>query len=138
MIRGIGIDIIEIERIRRAVERLSGFVDRFFAPEEAAYYRKRGMNASSIAGGFAAKEAVVKAMGAGFGSFGWRDVVVIRNSRGKPEVKVRGAAKDLCEGLGIGRIFVSISHSRDYAAAQAVAIGGDGHEDCNTGTDEMY
>jgi holo-[acyl-carrier-protein] synthase len=136
MIRGIGIDIIEIERVKRAVEKRSGFVGRFFASEEVAYYRKRGMNVSSIAGGFAAKEAVVKAMGTGFGAFGWRDVAVLRDNRGKPEVRLGGRARELCDSLDIEEILVSISHSRDYAAAQAIAIGGDGYEGCNAQTDE--
>ncbi len=136
MIKGIGTDIIEIARIKRAIEKRSSFMDRFFAPGEADYYRRRGLNAASIAGGFAAKEAVVKAMGTGFSGFKWRDIEILRDKNGKPWVKIGGTAGALCDDLGIKRIFVSISHSRDYATAQAIAIGGDGHEGCNTGTDE--
>jgi holo-[acyl-carrier protein] synthase len=136
MIIGIGIDIIEIDRVRRAMERHRGFVKRLFSAEEADYYEARGMNAPSIAGGFAAKEAVVKAIGTGFTVFGWRDVMIIRDCLGKPEVKLQGGAKHLCDGKGIKKILVSISHSRDYAVAQAVAMGGDLNEDCNPSADE--
>ena len=131
MVIGIGVDIIEIERVRRAVERHRGFVDRLFSAEEADYFKRRGLNISSIAGGFAAKEAVVKAMGTGFTVFGWKDIVIIKDCSGKPEVKLLGGAKHLCEYKGIEKILVSISHSRDYAVAQAVAVGGGRHEDCN-------
>jgi len=128
---GTGIDIIEIDRIKRVLYRHQGFVDRFFDPEEAAYYRRRNMNISSIAGGFAAKEAVVKAMGTGFTVFGWKDIVICRDDKGRPAVGLRGSARTLCSAAGIEEILVSISHSRDYAIAQAIALGGVRHEGCN-------
>jgi holo-[acyl-carrier protein] synthase len=131
MIIGVGIDIIEMDRVKRAVERHKGFVDRLFSQEEADYFIRKGMAVSSIAGGFAAKEAVVKAMGTGFKAFGWKDVIILRDPLGKPEVKLRGGARRLCETKGIERILVSISHGRDYAVAQAIAIGGEMHEGCN-------
>ena len=136
MIIGIGIDIIEMDRVKRAVERHKGFVNRLFSQEEADYLTRRGMAVPSIAGGFAAKEAVAKAMGTGFTAFGWKDVIILRDSLGKPEVKLRGGARLLCETKGIERILVSISHCRDYAVAQAIAIGGERHEGCNPQADE--
>jgi holo-[acyl-carrier protein] synthase len=131
MIIGVGIDIIEMDRVKRAVERRKGFVDRLFSREEADHFARRGMAVSSIAGGVAAKEAVAKAMGTGFTGFGWKDVVILRDPLGKPEVKLRGGARRLCEAKGIERILVSISHGRDYAVAQAIAIGGERHEGRN-------
>lgn len=136
MIKGIGIDIIEIERVKKTLGRRKGFVERFFAAEEAIYYQKQNKNAATIAGGFAAKEAIVKAMGTGFDDFSWKDIVVLRNSRGKPEVELRGRAKGLCECSGIEGILVSISHSKNYAVAQAIAIGGDVYENCDTESNE--
>lgn len=136
MIIGIGIDIIEMDRVKRAVERHRGFVDRLFSREETDYFTRKGMAVSSIAGSFAAKEAVVKAMGTGFTAFGWKDVIILRDSLGKPEVELRGGARRLCEDKGIERILVSISHGRDYAVAQAIAIGGERHESRNTQADE--
>jgi holo-[acyl-carrier-protein] synthase len=132
MIAGTGIDIIEIARIKRAVQRREGFIDRFFSPQEAAYYRRRGMNISTIAGGFAAKEAVAKALGTGFKAFGWKEIEITRDPQGRPIVKLLGRAQDLCAEKGIDKILVSISHSRDYAVAQAVALGGVKHEGCNS------
>ncbi len=136
MIVGIGIDIIEMDRVKRAVERHRGFVDRLFSREEVDYFTRKGMAVSSIAGSFAAKEAVAKAIGTGFTAFGWRDVIILRDSFGKPEVGLRGGARRLCETKGIERILVSISHGRDYAVAQAIAIGGEGNEGCNPQADE--
>ncbi len=132
MIVGTGVDIIEIDRVRRAVDRHRSFVDRFFDPREADYYRHRNMNISSIAGGFAAKEAVAKAMGTGLSFFNWKEIAVLRDLKGKPTVELRGRAKDICCSKWIDEILISISHSRDYAIAQAIAIGGVGHEDCNS------
>ncbi len=138
MIIGIGTDIIEIERVKRVVERRSSFMHRFFAPEELDYYRGRRMSAPSIAGGFAAKEAVVKAMGTGFSGFPWKDILILRDKHGKPWVKIEGAARGACTELGIIRIFVSISHSKEYATAQAIAVGGDEYEGCNAETHEGH
>lgn len=122
---GTGIDIIEIDRIRTAIQRHDSFVDRFFAPEERAYFRLRKMNICTIAGGFAAKEAVVKAMGTGFGYFGWREVIITRDCEGRPVAGFKGRAKQVCQERGIDQILVCISHSRDYAVAQAIALGGE-------------
>lgn len=124
MIKGMGIDIIEIDRIRRVLARRRGFIKRFFSEEEIEYYESRNLNAASIAGGFAAKEAVAKAMGTGFRDMCWTDIVILHDELGKPLVRMEGRAKDACFQLGIKEILITISHSRDYAVANALAMGG--------------
>ncbi|WP_035571318.1 holo-ACP synthase [Halonatronum saccharophilum] len=120
--KGIGIDIIEIERIREGMERHSRFKKRFFTEEEIDYCEKHKVPWSYYAGRFAAKEAVVKALGTGFRGFKWQDIEIVKDELGKPEVKLKNRAKDLALEMGIDKIMISISHSRDYAAAQAVAL----------------
>lgn len=118
-----GIDIIEIERIKNAVERSSKFLDKVFTHDENSYFKSRNNSVCHIAGTFAAKEAVSKALGTGFSVFGWKDIEVKRDSKGKPFVSLHGHAKELAFSAGIICIHISISHSRDYAVAVAVAEG---------------
>jgi len=124
MIKGIGNDIIEIERVKKAAEKDS-FLKKVFSEEELAYFRQKNMRAETIAGNFAAKEAVAKAMGTGFSGFEPSDVAVLRNENGKPYVVLKGEAKEKAFSLGINKIEVSISHCRDYASAFAVCEGDD-------------
>jgi holo-[acyl-carrier protein] synthase len=136
LILGLGVDIVETGRIRKALCRSEGFMKRVFTPSEIEYYRSRNMNVNSIAGGFAAKEAAAKAIGTGITGFGWTDIRITRDGLGSPSVKVCGRAEEACSRRGITSIMVSISHSRDYAVAMAIAVGGDMyHESCNTATD---
>jgi len=121
MIKGIGIDIIEIQRIDKAVSN-SRFLERIFTYNEIQYFKDVNYNRSTIAGNFAAKEAVVKAIGTGVRGFKWTDVEIIRNTVGKPEVVLYGAAKKIACVNGISKILVSISHSRDYAVAEAIGL----------------
>ena len=124
MIVGVGIDIIEIDRVAAAVERDS-FVRRVFADEEQAYCDSRGVHrAASYAARFAAKEATVKALGTGFSGGSWREVYVVLDEKGKPHVRLRGYYADLARSLGVSAIHVSLTHARDYAAAQVIMWGG--------------
>lgn len=136
MIIGTGIDIIEIDRIKKALDRHPGFLERFFDKQEIIYFKSRNMNVSTIAGGFAAKEAVVKAIGTGFREFALKDVRILRDELGKPVVDFMGKAKTVVQKTGIEEILVSISHSRRYAAAQAIATGGVKDESRNFRPDE--
>lgn len=120
MVIGIGNDIIEISRIQKACSR-AGFLERYFTDRERAMFAERRFSPQTIAGNFAAKEAVAKALGTGFRSMGLSDVEILRTPLGKPEAFLRGNARILAETLGIDRLHVAISHSRDYAAA--VVIG---------------
>jgi holo-[acyl-carrier protein] synthase len=121
MIFGIGTDIIEIKRIKKAISRSPRFTERLFTEQELEYYRKKEMKAQHIAGGFSAKEAVLKALGTGLRGFRWKDIEILRCSAGKPIVRFGGNVKQFVEDNGIGVIHVTISHSRDFATATAVA-----------------
>lgn len=121
MIYGIGTDIIEIKRIKKAISRSPRFIERLFTEQELEYYRKKEMKAQHIAGGFSAKEAVLKALGTGLSGFRWKDIEILRGSAGKPIVRFGGNIKQFVEQNGIGIMHVTISHSRDFATATAVA-----------------
>jgi len=136
MIIGTGIDIIEIDRIKRILNKYPGFLKRIFAREEIKYFNNRKMSIATVAGGFAAKEAVVKALGTGVRQFGWKEVRILRDELGKPVVIIKGKAKLVTQNAGIREVLVSISHSRRYAVAQAIAVGGVKDEDCYIGPDE--
>jgi holo-[acyl-carrier protein] synthase len=121
MIFGIGTDIIEIKRVKKAIARSPRFIERLFTEQELEYYKKKDMKAQHIAGGFSAKEAVLKALGTGLRGFRWKDIEVLRGSVGKPIVRFGGNVKQFMEDNGIGIIHVTISHSKDFATATAVA-----------------
>ncbi|MBE6023610.1 MAG: holo-ACP synthase [Cellulosilyticum sp.] len=125
MIIGIGTDIIEIHRIENAIGKTKSFFDKVYTDEEKAYYTKKHKKVETLAGLFAAKEAVSKALGTGFKSFGMRDIEVIPNNLGKPEVYLYGPAKELAEKMGISKVHMSISHCQTYATAFAIAEGGE-------------
>lgn len=121
MIGGIGNDIIEIGRIQKAIERNANFIHKHFTLKEQAYFQTRNHAPETIAGNFAAKEAVSKALGTGFRGFGPSDIEVIRNEAGAPIVCLYAGAKELAKAKGISTIWVSISHCKAYATAYAIA-----------------
>lgn len=128
MIIGIGMDIVEISRIKTAIER-EAFVKRVFTKGEADYCRSRGVQkAASFAARFAAKEAVAKAFGTGFAGGNINDIEVQVTEHGKPEIVVHGKFAVLAKRLGVKHIYISLTHAREYAAAQAVIEGGDANE----------
>lgn len=116
MIRGIGCDIIEIDRVARAMQR-GDFCKRFFSERENEYFSKRNYNPETIAGNFAAKEAFSKALGSGISGFALKDIEVLRNEKGMPYIELRGEAASLASGA---RVLVSISHSERYAVANVI------------------
>ena len=119
MILGIGTDIIEIKRVRRAVAS-EHFKRRVFTPTEIDYCESRGKSfAASYAARFAAKEAFFKALGTGILT-SLNEVEVVNNLRGQPEIFLCGAAKTLAEEKGVEKIFLSLSHSLEYATATAI------------------
>lgn len=120
MIIGIGTDIIEIKRIECALERNSSFINKLFTENEIDYLKSRKMRPESVAGRFAAKEAVSKALGTGIRGFEFKDIEIDKNTLGKPIVSLRGEAKKLGEKLGNYKIHLSISHSKENAIAYAV------------------
>jgi holo-[acyl-carrier protein] synthase len=110
----IGVDLIEIERVRQALERYPGFRDRCFTAAEQEYCDSRANPAQHYAARFAAKEAVGKALGSGV-LFTWREVEI--RGRPKPGVALSGRTKAWADRLGAGAIDLSMSHSRDLATA---------------------
>lgn len=122
MIKGIGIDIIEIERITNAIDKNKRFLQRIFTNQEIHYFSKRGYPINTIAGSFAAKEAVMKALGTGLRNFKWTDIEIHRNDLGKPSVMLYNNAEETANKNGIQEILITISHSKNYAVAQALAI----------------
>lgn len=125
MILGIGTDIIEIRRIEQACGRES-FLKRTFTQEEC---RQAKGNVSKLAGNFAVKEAVSKVLGTGFRQFMPEHIEVLRDELGKPYVNLYGKAGTLAAELGITRMLVTISNTKEFCVAFAVGEGADaGHE----------
>ncbi|GAB6138781.1 holo-ACP synthase [Halanaerobaculum tunisiense] len=120
--KGLGVDIIEIERIKQAIKKRDRFKNRFFTATEVEYCADYQHPWAHYAGRFAAKEAVVKALGTGFREFKWQDVEIINDKVGKPEVILYNKAKKIAQDKEIKEIMLSISHSRDYAIAEAIAL----------------
>ena len=120
MIVGIGCDIIEIERIARAIKRES-FIQSVFTAKEAAYCQSRGQQAAaSFAARFAAKEAVLKALGTGLREGSLQEIAVANDALGKPLVQLSGHFAALSRQLGVKNIQISLSHSRDFAVAYVI------------------
>ena len=115
----VGVDLIEIARVRRALERYPAFRERCFTEAERAYCESRRNPAESYAGRFAGKEAVGKALGLGVArAFAWRDIEIA--GRPKPSVRLSGRVQAWAERVGAGRIDLSMTHSRELAAAICV------------------
>lgn len=120
-IAGLGVDICEIGRMERALERHPTLRERVFTPEEIAYCDSRARPAESYAGRFAAREAVIKALG-GYRERGWRDISVTRASTGAPAIRLEGNAKRRADVLGVTSVLISFTHERASAVAFAVAV----------------
>jgi holo-[acyl-carrier protein] synthase len=116
----VGIDIIRVERIRQTLERFGArFSGRVLTADEQRYVRDRP---ATMAGRWAAKEAVSKVLGLGVRGIGWRDIEVERLPTGQPSIRLHGRAAARAEQLGMSRIAVSISHEADYAVAIAFGV----------------
>ncbi len=114
----VGIDMVAISRVRGVLERHGGrFLRRVYTPEEVAFCRGR---VPELAARFAAKEAVMKALGTGARGVAWREIEVLPNHRGKPLVYLSGRARERAERIGLRGLDVSLSHERDFAVAAVV------------------
>ena len=122
---GLGTDIVEIVRIGEMIERHGElFLERVYTEKEVAYCQKRASSYQHFAGRWAAKEAVLKALGTGWAKgISWRDIEVVTTHSGQPRVLVHGAVLELSEQAGITGYLLSISHCRSHATATAVALG---------------
>jgi len=127
MIIAVGTDAIEVERVRRAVDHPrwgERFRQRVFTAGEIAYCLKRARYAESFAARFAAKEAVMKALGTGYGrGVWWRDIEVVRNS-GRPTVLLHRGASERAAAIGATRWHLSLTHTADQALAYVIAETG--------------
>lgn len=120
---GIGVDMLEIDRMERVLARRPNFARRVFTDEERAYCERTARPAEHYAARFAAREAVVKALGTGFsGGVGFRDVSVGRDESGRPRALLSGRAAEVAREKGIREIALSISHTHDVAVANAIAV----------------
>jgi holo-[acyl-carrier protein] synthase len=123
---GIGIDVVEVGRIASSLEEFGEkFATRIFTEGERAYCRSKAKPELHFAARFAVKEAAAKALGTGIGKdVGWLDLEVMRGESGEPLLLVSGKAKAFCEAHQICEIKISLTHARDYAAANAIALCG--------------
>ena len=120
---GLGVDIVEVDRMRRILARTPSFAARVFSEDERAYCDSTSSPATHYALRFAAKEAVLKALGTGFAQgIGVRDIEVRRLSSGKPAVRLTGAAKRVATEAGVREIPLSLTYTHTEAVACAMAI----------------
>lgn len=121
-ILGIGTDIVEVARIEKLLrDKADEFLPRVFTPAEIAYCQAKANPALHFAGRFAAKEAFMKALGTGWAKgVGFGEIGVLNNEEGKPALDVTGEAKRLLDGLGPSFLWLSLSHTREYATATVV------------------
>ncbi|MDQ3713250.1 MAG: holo-ACP synthase [Acidobacteriota bacterium] len=122
MIVSIGIDIIEVYRIRETISRTARFAERVFTNTERDYCEAKGAAAAqSYAARFAAKEAFLKALKTGWrGKITWHDIEIHSDENGVPSLEIRGEAKKILENLGANRIHLSLSHTTEHAVAQVI------------------
>jgi holo-[acyl-carrier protein] synthase len=122
-ILGVGVDVVDVARMRRALERHPRFAERVFTEEEIAYCTRGGTEAECYAGRFAAREAVIKALG-GLRGAKWRDISVARQPSGAPSILLAGTAVARASMLGVERLLISFTHERNTAVAFCIAVGG--------------
>jgi len=118
---GLGVDICEIARMERALTRHPSMRARVFTAEEISYCDGKARPAESYAGRFAAREAVIKALG-GYRARRWQDINVTRNAAGAPAIALSGNAKRRADTLGVSRVLITFTHERTSAVAFAVAV----------------
>lgn len=122
-IHGIGIDVVEVERIATAIARHGeSFLSRLFTAAERDYCTAQANPALHFAARFAAKEAASKALGTGIGGHAaWTELEVTRDANGAPKLVLHGAAATFADAHGITEVQISLSHANEYAAANALA-----------------
>ncbi|MGH9183449.1 MAG: holo-ACP synthase [Acidimicrobiales bacterium] len=119
---GVGTDLVELDRFRLALDRTPGLADRLFSEAERAYAARRRDPTERLAARFAAKEAVLKAMGVGLWRCPLRDIEVVRAPSGAPSVRLHGKAAALAAELGVSQWRLTITHTARVAQAIAVAL----------------
>jgi holo-[acyl-carrier protein] synthase len=118
---GIGVDAVDIERFRRSLERTPSMRERLFTTDELNYVAAKADPVPSLAVRFAAREAVMKALGVGLGAFGFHDAWVERAESGAPSLRITGRAAELATEAGVRRWHLSLTHSDLLAIAYVIA-----------------
>ena len=120
---GVGVDAVDIARVRTALTRTPGLLERLFTERErgSCVTRCGDLRYGGLAARFAAKEAVAKSLGTGISGFGFRDIEILTDDRGRPTVLLHAGAAEVASGAGIGQVLVSLSTSAALAVAHAVA-----------------
>jgi len=125
VIAGVGLDLVEIERLRALVDRHGeSFLRRILHPNESRERLDKADGAAHLAGLFAAKEAVMKALGTGMAGAAFSEIAVLHALGGQPFVELHGGTRETAAGLGVSAWHLSITHSKTTAAAVAIAIAG--------------
>jgi holo-[acyl-carrier protein] synthase len=117
---GLGMDLAEVERVRRLLEQYPGFPERVFTEHERRYAARFANPARRYAARFAAKEAVMKSLGVGWRDVRWRDIEV--TGGGRPTVRLSGTAAARAESLGVAQVLVTITHTDHQAMVVAIAL----------------
>ena len=122
LIVGCGIDLVKIERIEKIIKKWGdNFIFRIFTPLEREYCeKKKGNKFQSYAGKFAAKEALLKALGLGLREANWKEIEIKNDELGQPIINTSGKLKEITFGKDIDRYFLTISHTKEYAIAQVI------------------
>ncbi len=123
MIYGVGTDMVEIARVRQAIEKNPRFLQKVYTEKEIGHCQRKKNPWQSFAARFAAKEAVGKAMGTGIGKLGLTNIEIINKTSGQPQVVLHGTAAVLAQTKGVKTIHISLSHSETYAIATAIIEG---------------
>ncbi len=121
MVKGIGVDIVEIKRIQQVLADNKRFAERVFAPSEIEYCETKARKAQHYAARFAAKEAFFKALGTGWrDGMGWHEIIVENDDLGKPRIQLSGKTLEVFNDRGLASIHLSISHEKIHAVAMVV------------------
>lgn len=120
---GIGTDLVDVDRLRRALERTPSLRDRLFTDDEWAYSSRHRDPTPHLAARFAAKEAAMKALGAGMARMPFAQIEVVRDAEGVPSLRLHGAAAEVARSAGVRRWHLSLTHTDSLAQAFAVAMG---------------
>lgn len=116
-----GVDIVNVARIDKILlDKRQQFYNKIFTIEEINYIEEKAHKSTTVAGLFAGKEAVSKALGTGIGVLGWKDIEILHEAKGRPYVNFTERGKKIADNLGIGEIQISISHETEYAIAFVV------------------
>lgn len=134
MLRGIGTDTIEIDRVKKAAQKHATFITRIFTEREISICEGKPDYYASLAARFAAKEAVLKAFGTGLRGFKWKDIEVLNNPAGAPQIHLHREALNFARSMGVDKVWISLSHSRSNVVAFCVMEGGGAIDEFSDGT----